>query len=145
MDGLTDKQKASFKSINNSRSPPSQINDSSKYPEHLQPASSHDNDPFGLQNNNNLASKPKTLEDIDNQVLPALKAGAGSNNPPEYAPGEEHLQDEMKNGEPIAADKRGIAMPLVDVFGEPVIRKIFSRTWNLREEGIGEVEGQIIG
>ena len=47
----------------------------------------------------------------------------------------------MKNGEPIAADKRGIAMPLVDVFGEPVIRKIFSRTWNLREEGIGEVEG----
>jgi hypothetical protein len=76
--------------------------------------------------------------------LPALKAGAGSNNPPEYAPGEEHLQDEIKNGEPIAADKRMIAQPMIDSFSEPVIRKIFSRTWNLREEGIGEIEDQIL-
>ena len=37
-----------------------------------------------------------------------------------------------------------IATPLIDVFGEPSIRKIFSRSWNLREEGIGEVEDQIM-
>jgi len=42
-------------------------------------------------------------------VLPALKANAGSHNPPEYAPGEEFNEEEAKNGEPIAADKRGIA------------------------------------
>ena len=38
--------------------------------------------------------KPRTLEDVDNQVLPALRANAGANNPPEYAPGEEFNEDE---------------------------------------------------
>jgi hypothetical protein len=37
----------------------------------------------------------------------------------------------------------GVARPLIQVFGEPPIRKIFSRTWGLREDGIGEIE-QII-
>ena len=77
--------------------------------------------------------------------MPALKAGAGSNNPPEYAPGEEYLAEEAQNGEPISADKRAIAQPLIDVFGEPMIRKIFSRTWSLREGGISEIEESILG
>ena len=64
---------------------------------------------------------------MDNQVLPALRANAGANNPPEYAPGEEFNEEEAKNGEPISADKRSIAQPLIDAFGEPVIRMIFSR------------------
>ena len=88
--------------------------------------------------------KPKTYEDIDNQVLPALKANAGANNPPEYAPGEEFNEEEAKSGEPITADKRSVAQPLIEVFGEPVVRKIFSRTWALREQGIDEVENQIL-
>jgi len=50
-----------------------------------------------------------------------------------YAPGEEFNEDEDINGEPITPGLMAIAAPLIDVFGEPVIRKIFSRTWNLRE------------
>ena len=37
-----------------------------------------------------------------------------------------------------------IAAPLIELFGEPVIRKIFSRTWNLREQGIAEIEEEIL-
>ena len=88
-------------------------------------------------------SKPAFL-DVDSQVLPALKSNAGANNPPEYAPGEEYNEEEAKNGEPIAADKRQAAQPLINVFGEPVIRKIFSRTWALREKGIDEIEDDIL-
>ena len=29
---------------------------------------------------------------------------------------------------------------MIDVFGEAPIRKIFARTWNLREKGIQEIE-----
>lgn len=73
---------------------------------------------------------------MDDQVLPALKANAGANNPPEYAPGEEYNDDDAKNGEPISADKRGVAQPLINVFGEQLVRMLFSRTWGLREKGI---------
>jgi len=38
----------------------------------------------------------------------------------------------------------GVARPLIQVFGEPTIRKVFSRTWGLREEGIGEIEEMIL-
>ena len=47
------------------------------------------------------------MEDIDNQVV---GRGAGnSNQPPEYAPGEENKYEEYKDGEPIAPDKLGAA------------------------------------
>lgn len=38
----------------------------------------------------------------------------------------------------------GAAQPLIDVFGEPIVRKIFSRTWALREQGIDQVEDVIL-
>ena len=38
----------------------------------------------------------------------------------------------------------GVARPLIQVFGEPPVRKIFSRTWALREDGIGEIEDIIL-
>jgi hypothetical protein len=47
-------------------------------------------------------------------------------------------------GEPILPKDMAAAQPLIDVFGEPSIRKIFSRAWNLREEGIAEIEDQIM-
>lgn len=61
-----------------------------------------------------------------------------------YAPGEEFNEDEEINGEAIAPAMMAIAQPLIEVFGEPVIRKIFSRTWNLREQGLGEIEEDIM-
>ena len=62
----------------------------------------------------------------------------------EYAPGEEYDEEEIKNGEKISPAMMQTAQPLIEMFGEPVIRKIFSRTWTLREEGISEIEEQII-
>lgn len=73
-----------------------------------------------------------------------MKANAGANNPPEYAPGEEFNEDDAQNGEPISADKRSVAKPLIDVFGELVVRMIFSRTWALREKGIDQIEDEIL-
>lgn len=61
-----------------------------------------------------------------------------------YAPGEEFNEDEELNGEPIAPAMMAVAAPLIDVFGEPVIRKVFSRTWNLREQGLAEIEEEIM-
>lgn len=61
-----------------------------------------------------------------------------------YAPGEEFNEDEEINGEAIAPAMMEVAQPLIEIFGEPVIRKIFSRTWNLREQGLGEIEKDIM-
>ena len=61
-----------------------------------------------------------------------------------YAPGEEFDEDDELNGEPITPAMMAIAAPLIELFGEPVIRKIFSRTWNLREQGIAEIEEEIL-
>ena len=107
------------------------------YPAHLQPPPQHMLPPPEPE-------MPKTMEDIDNQVLPALKPGAGSGQPAEYAPGEGFNEEEAKDGEQIAADKMSQAQPLIHVFGEPNIRKIFSRTWGLREEGITAIEEEIL-
>ena len=75
-------------------------------------------------------------------MLPALRANAGANQLEEYAPGEEFNEEEAKNGEPISADKRSASQPLIEVFGEPLIRMIFSRTWALREKGIDQIEDE---
>lgn len=61
-----------------------------------------------------------------------------------YAPGEEFNEDEELNGEPITPAMMAIAAPLIEIFGEPVIRKVFSRTWNLREQGLAEIEEEIM-
>lgn len=89
--------------------------------------------------------KPEVPLNVDDQVLPAITQANAGQGPSEYAPGEEFNEEEFKSGEPIAPDKRDVAHPLIDVFGEQTVRKIFSRTWALREEGIGEVEDMILG
>jgi len=57
-----------------------------------------------------------------------LTANSGANNIPEYADGENYAEA-SKYGEPIAKAKLGQAQPLIEIFGEPDIRKIFSSTW----------------
>jgi hypothetical protein len=76
--------------------------------------------------------------------LPALQSGKINQGPSEYAPGEEFDEEENKNGEPIDSSKMQVARPLIQVFGEPPVRKVFSRTWALREDGIGEIEDMIL-
>jgi hypothetical protein len=36
------------------------------------------------------------------------------------------------------------ARPLIQVFGEPTVRKIFSKTWQFREEGLNEIEQMVM-
>lgn len=60
----------------------------------------------------------------------------------EYAT--DYNEEEFKDGEPIAGDKRAIAEPLIHVFGEEICRKIFSKTWNLREEGLAMLEEKML-
>jgi hypothetical protein len=79
---------------------------------------------------------------VDDQILPALSKNAGKNQISEYAEG--YNEEEAKDGEPIAADKRAIAEPLIDVFGEQIVRKVFSKTWNLREEGLALLEDKML-
>lgn len=37
-----------------------------------------------------------------------------------------------------------VARPLIQTFGDHVIRKIFSKTWQFREEGLNEIEQMVM-
>jgi|LauGreDrversion4_2_1035121.scaffolds.fasta_scaffold109820_3 hypothetical protein len=37
------------------------------------------------------------------------------------------------------------ARPLIQIFGEQVVKKIFSKTWQFREEGLNEIEQMLMG
>jgi hypothetical protein len=54
--------------------------------------------------NVNQPAKPTGPIDID-----SLPVGKGGFNIAEYAPGEEHLEEEYKNGEPIKSNKTDVA------------------------------------
>jgi hypothetical protein len=58
-------------------------------------------------------------------VIPALNGGKKPQEY-EYADGEEEGKDEAES---IPGEKMEIARPLINAFGEPIIRKIFSKTW----------------
>lgn len=84
-----------------------------------------------------MQAQPVGFDDL--QILPThqkqKKVG-----PAEYAPGEEFNEEFATIGEPISNENLIVAQPLIDFFGESAIRKIFSRTWTLREKGILEIE-----
>lgn len=52
--------------------------------------------------------------------------------------------DEVLNGEPIRPDQLADAQVLIKIFGEPLARKIFSRNWNVREQGLNNIEEAIL-
>lgn len=89
-------------------------------------------------------NKSSGIVNVDDMVIPALSKGSGGNAMSEYADGSGFNEDEAREGEPIAKDKRALAEPLIQVFGEQTVRKIFSKTWGLREEGLGTLEQEII-
>ncbi len=91
-----------------------------------------------------MIQKANTVVNVDDQVIPALSKNSGKNQPSEYASGQELSEEELKEGEPIGNDKRAIAEPLIQVFGERTMRKIFSKTWGLREEGLGILQDEIL-
>lgn len=56
--------------------------------------------------------------------------------PDEFLPGQEYNEEYATIGEPITNDQIQIAQPFIDLFGEPPVRMMFSRTWTLRENGL---------
>jgi hypothetical protein len=46
--------------------------------------------------------------------------------------------------EELSAENRKAAEPLVDMFGEEEIRKLFSKTWQLRDEAISSIEAMVM-
>jgi len=89
-------------------------------------------------------TKKSSIINVDDQVIPALSnKSSHTNQPSEYA-GPDYNEEDAKEGEPISNDKRAAADPLCNVFGEATVRKIFSKTWGLREEGLNILEDEII-
>jgi len=57
--------------------------------------------------------------------------GRGNNEPPQDYGGEEdeREEEEDKEAEPLTGEKIKQAEPLIQIFREPNVRKIFSKTW----------------
>lgn len=75
-------------------------------------------------------------------VIPAITGGAG-NQMTEYPDGEDPRNFEQA-AEELSAENRKAAQPLIEMFGEQVVRKLFSKSWQLREEALGEVEDEVL-
>lgn len=86
-------------------------------------------------------AKPAGPLNVDDMVIPAITGGAG-NQMTEYP--EEDPRNHELAAEELSGDNRKAAQPLIDMFGEQVVRKLFSRTWQLKEEALGEVEDEVL-
>ena len=74
-------------------------------------------------------------------MIPTMGGQKGKNTmPQEYEDG----YDDSKEAEELTGDKIVQAQPLMAVFGPEEVKKIFSRTWQLREEGINNIENQVL-
>ena len=69
-------------------------------------------------------------------VIPALKSNAGANQPSEYPDGHDPNAGGQMPVEELSHENRKAAEPLIDMFGEEEITKLFSKTWQLRDEAI---------
>ena len=77
--------------------------------------------------------------DVDNQVLPAM-TGAGAGNPPQEYENDQGPNMQEMEAEPITGENAINAEPLIRFFGEEHVRKIFSKTWQNRDNGIKALE-----
>ena len=62
----------------------------------------------------------------------------------EYPDGEDGSQFVGKVDQ-LSADNRKNASPLIDLFGEETVAKLFASTWQLREEALNIIEDEVIG
>lgn len=62
----------------------------------------------------------------------------------EYPDGQDpNAQGQMPVDE-LSADHRKAAEPLIDMFGEADVTKLFSKTWQLRDEAISSIEAMVM-
>jgi hypothetical protein len=78
--------------------------------------------------------KPQVPLNVDDMVIPTLGANPGANQMSEYPEGQEAPL--VSDAEELSPEDRKLALPMINMWGEEVMQKIFSRTWQLREEGL---------
>ena len=54
-------------------------------------------------------------------------------------PDDDDQKDSVGEAEPLSTEDRKVAGLIIDVYGEEIAKKIFSKTWQLREEGLTEI------
>lgn len=59
-------------------------------------------------------------------------------------PEDEDPRNFEQQAEELSGENRKAAQPLIDVFGEQLVRKLFAKSWQLREEALGEVEDEVL-
>ena len=62
----------------------------------------------------------------------------------EYPDGQDPNDVGQMQVEELSHENRKNAQPLIDMFGEEDVGKLFSKTWQLREEAIGSIENQVM-
>jgi len=62
----------------------------------------------------------------------------------EYPDGEDPGQNQSQAIEQLTADTRKNSQLLIDTFGEMLVRKLFSKTWQLRDEALADIEDEVI-
>jgi hypothetical protein len=53
----------------------------------------------------------------------------------EYPEGEDPIGN-LNEAEPLSNEDRKNAFLIIDIFGEDIAQKLFSRTWQIKEEGL---------
>lgn len=82
--------------------------------------------------------------DVDAQVIPAIGGGDAGGGMKEYENEEAEAAGKNAEAEPVSGQNAINAEPLVAFFGESLIRKIFSKDWHLRDNGIKELQDAIL-
>lgn len=64
------------------------------------------------------------------------------------ASGQQEYDEQDEGGgndeaEPISGENASKAQPLAHIFGEQVARKLFSKTWQFRDEALNEIENMV--
>ena len=85
-------------------------------------------------------AKPTGPINVDDLIIPAILPNAGANQMSEYPDGEDPNQGVSDEVGEISAQNLKVALPLINCFGDLVIRKLFSKTWQHREEALNEIE-----
>jgi len=80
------------------------------------------------------------------EVVPSAIGGnkGKSDQPPEYAEGEDPRQM-TSMAENLSAQNSKLAEPLIPIIGDELARKVFSKSWNNREEALKILEGDLTG
>ena len=60
-------------------------------------------------------------------VIPTMGANPGANQMSEYPEGQEGPL--VSEAEELSPEDRKLGQPMIDMWGEEIIRKIFSKTW----------------